>query len=335
MKKIFFILTSVLTVSLVFTSCLKDTNGGKNLSDATGVSKVFEIAPVGDANSGTVNDRIKNVSFTPATTPTNFDIPIYLTSSSNDYFSQDVTVTLERDPTAIATYNSANGTSYTFLPTNTFSEPPLTVTIPKGTNIGFLSLKLFTNLISTTAQYAVAYKITTVPTGSVISNTRSSALYILAIKNKFDGTYTLKSKLLDWLNNFPGNISNTPWTWPGSTSTEGSIYMITSGGASVNMFDNWGFGTYIHPIQTSAGAWSGFGSTNPKFIFDPATNKMIDCVNDYPTPPANGRAFKMNPLVTTSRWDPITGNIYAAIILTQPGRTDLRIFDTLLYKGPR
>jgi hypothetical protein len=134
---------------------------------------------------------------------------------------------------------------------------------------------------------------------------------------------------LDWQNNSPGNIANTPWTWPGD------IFMITSGPASVNMFDNWGFLTYIHPIQTTTPGWSGFGSTNPKFIFDPATNKMTDCVNDYATPPPNGRAFKMNPAITTSRWDPVTKNIYAAIILSQPGRTDLQIFDTLLYTGPR
>ena len=157
---------------------------------------------------------------------------------------------------------------------------------------------------------------------------------LISVKNKYDGTYVLKSKLLDWQNNTPFNIANTPFTWPGSTSSYGSILMITAGPTSVKMFDDWGFGTYIHPIKTTTPSWSGFGSTEPKFTFDGTTNALTAATNDFLNP-SNGRAFKVNTAVTTSRWDPVTKNIYAAIIMTQPGRSDLQIFDTLVYVGPR
>jgi len=43
----------------------------------------------------------------------------------------------------------------------------------------------------------------------------------------------------------------------------------------------------------------------------------------------------LNPAVTDSRYDPATQTIYAAYEMTQNGRPNQFIYDTLVYRGPR
>jgi hypothetical protein len=316
-----------LLISTIFISCLSGCLKDKAYDDysiqSVRTNGGVGVAEISLTTTSSVNFQLLNLEASSSDTIINL-IPVSINKPS----SSDVKITLVSSPTVIADYNSNNGTSYALPPASVYTISSLVVTVPAGSTTGYLKVK-FKPTDFLAGGSAFAFQIAAVDQGYLISSNLNKGMVAIGVKNKFDGVYTLKSKQLDWQNNSPGNIANTPWTWPGD------IFMITSGPASVNMFDNWGFLTYIHPIQTTTPGWSGFGSTNPKFIFDPATNKMTDCVNDYATPPPNGRAFKMNPAITTSRWDPVTKNIYAAIILSQPGRTDLQIFDTLLYTGPR
>ena len=320
-------LSAILISAAIFTGCLKDNGfenqeyGIKNPSGGSlGIS--FPESPEKDFAIDALNT---------AQTVTLCNLNL----EADQPAPTDVHVNLVMNPTLISTYNSANGTSLVTLPTSRYTMN-MKITIPKGGRLGDVQISVpNASLIDPTLSYAMGLSIASVDeAGYTIASNLKNILLLISVKNKYDGTYVLKSKLLDWENNTPFNISNQPFTWPGSTASYGSILMITAGPSSVKMFDDWGFGTYIHPIRTTTPSWSGFGSTEPKFTFDVTTNALTAATNDFVNP-SNGRAFKVNTAVTTSRWDPVTKNIYAAIIMTQPGRSDLQIFDTLVYVGPR
>ncbi len=317
-------LSALLISAAMFTSCLKD-NGFEEqkygIKDPSGVSLgiSFPESPEKDFAIDALNT---------AQTVTMCNLNL----EADQPAPADVNVNLVLNPTLISAYNTANGTSLVSLPTSSYTMN-MKVKIPKGARMGDVSISVpNASLIDPTLSYAMGLSIASIDeSGYTIASNLKNILVKISVKNKYDGTYVLKSKLLDWLSGY--GISNTPFTWPGSTSSYGSILMITAGPTSVKMFDDWGFGTYIHPIRTTT-AWSGFGSTEPKFTFDGTTNALTAATNDFPNPP-NGRAFRVNTAVTTSRWDPVTKNIYAAIIMSHPGRPDLQIFDTLVYVGPR
>lgn len=327
MKKIIFSLSTLLASAVLFTGCLKDKgydNQEYGIKDPNGMSMGISFPESPDKDFA-----IDAKNTTQTVTPVNINL------EAGDVATTDIHVNLVQKPTLVADYNAANGTTMVALPASQFSVVSYKVTIPKGSRLGNFQLTVpNASLIDPTLSYGMGLSIASVDEpGYTIASNLKDILLKISIKNKYDGTYILKSKMTDWLNNTPFNIANTPWTWPGSTSSAGSILMITAGPNSVKMFDDWGFGQYIHPMQSTT-AWSAFGSTEPKFTFDPTTNALTAATNDFVNP-SNGRAFSVNSAITTSRWDPATKNIYAAIIMTQPGRSNLQIFDTLIYVGPR
>ncbi len=326
MKKNIIKLSSLLFVAAVFTGCLKDKgydNQEYGIKDPTGMSLGVSM-PESPAKDFAIDAKA-----TPQVV-TLFNINL----EAGQVAQADVNVNLVLKPTLIADYNTANGTSLVPLPTSAHSVVSFKVKIPKGSQMGNFEIAIpNASLVDPTLSYAMGLTIASVDeAGYTIASNLKDILVKISIKNKYDGTYRLRAKLLDWAAGY--GIANTPFTWPGSTSSQGSIHMITAGANSVKMYDAWGFITYIHPIQTTTPTWSGFGSTAPKFTFNETTNAMTAASNDFVNPP-NGRAFAMNTAITTSRWDPATRNIFAAIIMTQPGRPTLQIFDTLFYVGPR
>jgi hypothetical protein len=276
----------------------------------------------GDAS----NVLITSFEAIPRDTVINF-IPVNLASGTPAL--EDINVTLVANPTLVADYNSANGTNYVIPPPTMYTvlNPGLVVTIPKGSNTGYLQVRLRpSDFVG--GEWALAYSIASIDKpGYIISGNLNKGMVAFGIKNRYDGVYNLRFKMIDW--SVPYGISNLVEDWPSNFP----IDMVTSGANSVKMFST-GHGAFIHVAVTTAGGLTAFGSTEPKFFFDLNTNALVNVTNDFPNP-SNGRSFEMNPAITTSRWDPATGNIYAAIILKQPGRPDLQIYDTLTYVGPR
>jgi hypothetical protein len=304
---------------LLLTSCLKDKKIEEEAAygtwNVTGRQIVELPAPTPNGTN------IVNLDF--ANTDTTFNV-VAVNLAADQPAQEDVIVTLRLNPTLVADYNTANGTAYVAPPSSVFTMDPLTVTIPRGSRFGYLKMRAKPSDLATGA-FAFGFSIASVsdPKYTISSNFRNTVV-IVGVKNRYDGVYSLKFKMVDWT---AYSIAVGPYDWGGN------VHMITAGTNSVKLFDAWGFGTYIHPAVNTTPAYTGFGQTQPKFIFDLNTNKLIDCVNDQVT--TNGRTFTINPAVTTSRWDPATKNIYAAIILKQTGRPDLMIYDTLTYVGPR
>ena len=312
-------------VAVAFSSCLKDKK-------------------IDDQEYGMINhDKQKIVELAAP--------PTHVLSNAMDYVNQNVTVdlatvniaadqaatedvvvtlTLANSNSMIADYNTANSASVIPLPANfyTVQGSGLVVTVPKGSRMAAVQAVINSINFDPSTTYGLGFTIASVDKqGYTISGTFQKVLVLFSAKNRYDGHYNLFFKMLDW--DAAHGISNQAIAWPAAYGIE----LVTTGGNTVKMFSP-GHGAFIHVAMTSALGPTGFGVTEPKFTFDLATNKMTNCVNDVPNP-SNGRQFSMNSAVTDSRWDPADGSVYAAIVLTQPARTDLKIYDTLRYVGPR
>jgi hypothetical protein len=318
MKKSFFKILSVAAVAVTLTSCLKDKKVEDKVYGTNGIEEIKIVEIPGPLNDATVI----NLEF--ATVDTTFAL-VTLNLATDQVASEDVVVNLTQVPSLVADYNNVHGTTYTAMPTSLYSLDPLKVTIKKGSRFGYLKVKGKPSDFAT-GTYAWGFSIANIETGGyTISGNFRNTVVIVGVKNKYDAVYSLKGKNVGWT---AYGISDAAYTWPGD------VFLITSGVNSVDLFDDWGFGTYIQPAITPT-AYTGFGQTKPRFIFNTTTNAMTNCINGQAT--TNGRTFEMNPAYTTSRYDPVAKVVYAAVLLKQsnPARPDLQVFDTLTYVRPR
>lgn len=221
------------------------------------------------------------------------------------------------------------------LPNSFYTLPKgLTITIPAGQNEGTLEIRTNSIQFDPSTTYGLAFKIGNIsPGGYAIAQNFNTFYTLLSAKNKYDGNYELTINTSGWA--AFGISDGVTRVWP-SNSDKTSIFMITKSGNTVDMFDDYGFGTFIQVAFTSTGGATGFGATSPRFIFDNTTNKLTDVVNTTP-PDARNRVFMLNPSApaNTNYFDPATHNIFANYILKQTGRPDQSIVATFKYVGPR
>lgn len=311
---------------LLLSSCLKDKSVDNRVYgvDGSDESRIVEIA--GDKTYKSFAFDFQNL----AITPTIFELRL----ASNEVSTTDITVTLStaKSQAMITAYNLANGTNFVPMPAS-IGTVALTHVIPAGQRS--VAVKINTNSINfdPSTIYALGFEIVSVSDPSFkISGNFGSILTSYSAKNRYDGNYEMTFTTRGWA--AYGISDNLAGTWP-SNADGTSIFMITSGGASVDMFDDWGFGTYIQPAFTTGNAGAtGFGATSPRFIFDLATNKLVNVINTTP-PDSRNRAFAMNPARTDSRFDPATRTIYAYYLLKQNGRPDQQIDAVLRYVSSR
>lgn len=325
MKKYKYNFLTALAAFIFLSGCLKDKyadNQQTNPKVDESIKTAFLLGPSGGP---------KIVNLTYSTDDTTFGL-VTVRVAAEKPVAQDVTVVLTRNTTLIDEYNNTNGTTYAEPDPSLYSIPSLTITIPAGQREANANITLKPIDIAT-GEYAFGFSIASVSDPSVnISGNFNNQVIIVGVKNRFDGNYTLRIKTVGW--DAYGIADGLTGDWP-SNSDGTSIFMITSGANSVKFFDNWGFGDFIQvAFTTNLDAATGFGATAPKFIFDLTTNALTDVVNDAAPDPRN-RAFMINPAVTDSRYDPVGKKIYAAYIMTQTGRPNQYIYDTLTYVSSR
>jgi hypothetical protein len=318
MKKSFIKILSVAALAVTFTSCLKDKKVEDKVYGTNGIEEIKIVEIPGPLNDAT----IINLEF--ATVDTTFAL-VTLNLATDQVASEDVVVNLTQVPSLVADYNNVHGTTYTAMPTSLYSLDPLKVTIKKGSRFGYLKVKGKPSDFAS-GTFAWGFSISSIETqGYTISGNFRNTVVIVGVKNKYDGVYSLKGKNLGWT---AYGISDAAYTWPGD------ILLITSGVNSVDMFDDWAFGTYIQ-VGITPTAYTGFGETRPRFVFNTSTDAMTNCINATVSP--RGRSFEMNPAFTTSRYDATAKRVFAAILMkqTNPARSDMQVFDTLTFVRPR
>jgi hypothetical protein len=311
----------ILGFSVAAVGCLKDKqfDDGQIQSIANGNIKVISL---GVSVSNTQNFASYAYNASGNDTVVNL-IPVELGGPTAA--PADIHVTLVENDALVDSFDNNTGNDYA-PPTGLFTVVNAggIVTIPKGSRVGYLQIKFVPNdLIG--ADYALGYSITAVKeSGYTISGNVKDGITAILIKNKYDGTYGMRMRLTGWA---AYNISDGPtYSWPSN------MFLATTGGASVLIETNEE-GT-LEPAFGTGGSVSGFGATAAQLTFDPNTNKLISVDNLIPDD-GRGRKFAINPAITDSRWDPATGNVYAAYEMFQNTRPIQFIYDTLTYVGPR
>lgn len=323
-------------LSIVEMGCLKDKafdDGEVQSVHATGdVPKVVEIKLT--AVNAT---NFKVYAFDVINRDTTFGmIPVNLATASPA--PEDINVTLQLDPTVIDRLNAKNDsinhatgstliTDYAVPTSSMYSitNPGLVVTIPKGSNTGYLNAKLNpTNYLI--GHWAFGFVIKSIDkAGYTISGNMGTGIPVILIKNKYDGLYSLVINTIGWS---AYNISDgVPRKWPSD------VGVVTTGETTFTLFANE-IGSAAQFAFDPSGGLAGFGAADPQFTFDIATNKLVNVTNLQPDD-GRGRAFVVNPAVTDSRYDPATKKMYLAYIMKQNGRPNQLIYDTLTFTKGR
>jgi hypothetical protein len=332
MKKILSSSLILAALAVAFTGCLKDKGFdnhtvGINDPDTQPPGVGFPLAATAkntiglDAGVGT-NQAINNVVFVNLETGT----PA----------KSEVTVTLVLNDALRTAYNTANGTNILAFPAAQYNVA-LTVVIPAGATGGQVAFNIPSTIpLDPSSSYGVGLTISSVTSGYTIASNLKNLFLEFTLKNKYDGNYRAQFNTTGWGAYGIADDANF-YNW-GVNGDGTSILMITGGPNSIRLFDAWGFGTFIQPaFTTGGGSATGFGATAPRYIFNTATNQLIDVINDTPDD-GRGRKFKINPAVTPpagNYWNPATKIIYASYIMMQNGRPDQPINAILTYRGPR
>lgn len=299
----------MLLAAFVFSSCLKNSSYNTDFS-TVGASVDLPLAA---AN----NNGVVTFAFTAPIVST--QIPIIANLASPSPLGKATTVTLALDTSFLNSYNTNNGTSYTLLPDSVYTlSKGFNLTIPAGKRLDSTVLTVNFANFDLTQNYVLPI---TIQSSTEPIEQWNHLLISVTVKNKYDGVYTLTEKTVGWgAYSIADGVTNT---WPSSVTFE------TSGPSS----DLLNAGGYAQVAFTPTGGQASFGAATPSYTFDPNTDLLISVVNL--TPDSRNRAFKLNPAVTDSRFDDATNNIYMAYIMSQNGRPDQQIYDTLIYVGPR
>jgi Domain of unknown function (DUF1735) len=330
------VIFSLLLLSFFMTGCLKDKdydNGSIQSVRSGDAQKLVEIAL-----TATSIDNFLVISMNSSNTDTTIGlIPVIVNSA--DGATEDVNVTLVPNPALIGDYNANNGTLHEQAPASVFTivNPPSSdgtgyiVTITKGTNTGFLQVKLKTSDYLG-HDYAFGYQISKVDkSGYLVSSNLSTGVVAIGVKNKYDGNYTLKIETIGWT--AYGIADGVTAIYPGNLGlVTASANAVTTTNPSAGPLEPAFTGTA--GVPGTIGGPTAFGATTPEFVFDLATDKITNILNTTPDD-GRGRVLIPNPAVTDNRYDAATKTIYAAYIMKQNGRPNQFIYDTLKYVGPR
>lgn len=325
MKKI--TLSAIVIASFLFagTGCLKDKEFeneeyGIQVKDVKGVA--FPLAPSSPV-IGSINSQA---------TAQDFQLPNVVLNQEGAAAS-DVTVTITPNNALIAEAMAADPSlNLTELPATAYTVSTLNVVIPAGQKFSDAFKLTIPNSASLDPNntYALGFSITAVSAGYTIAANQKDIVVGFAIKNKYDGVYSLRFRSTGWA--AYGIADNAP-----STEYETVVDMETTGANSVDLYNNY-FAAYLLPGFTGGlGTVSGptaFGVTTPRFIFDTNTDALIDVVNTTPDD-GRGRFLELNPDVTDSRYDPASKIIYASFIMKQNGRPNQVFYDTLTFVRER
>ena len=176
-------------VSLVMSGCLKDKAYDDEQIQSTrpvGTPKVVELKLTATSSANFLTEAFPN-SNNDTTVQL---LPVNLATA--DPASEDLNVTLSIDSTIVNKYNNDNGTAYSIPASSMYTviNPGNVVTIPKGSNTGYLQIK-FKSSAFLGADWALGFKIASVDKqGYTISGNMNWSVVAIAVKNQWDGSYS-------------------------------------------------------------------------------------------------------------------------------------------------
>ena len=327
MKKIRIILISLLTIfTLSLTSCLNDLEDF--VGDFSSSPAIAELSEAPNAATGTVVREIID-----PTVPAEFTLRVNIASA--DYFSKDVTVTLEIDNTLISDYNTDKGLTGSDaaipVPASALSYTSLTVTIPAGEREVDWEFTVDAAQVPDPVSkfYVVPVKIASASDGIVVSGNYGSKLVRILARNKYDGIYevTANSPMIDIVATYLSG--NYPFHYALITTGEYTCDCI-------EVEDDYP----LHPILNGT-AWSYYGSFCPQVEFkSDGSNELLQMTNYYGNPASNTRGCLLDD---SQAWGIVSGtkNIRLKYYMTMssavpdPPHIRTTFDETWTYVGPR
>jgi hypothetical protein len=308
---------SVAAISL--SGCLKDKDFENGVIQSVHSSGSQNLVEIGLTSTSTDNFYFLSVNSSSSDTTINL-IPVNLASAAPA--TQDIHVTLKLDSNVLKTYNAANGTTYALPPTSAYTIINNVVTIPAGSNTGYLQVK-FKSSDFIAGGLAFAFSIANTDGGATVSGNANTGIVAIGVKNKYDGNYTVTGTLVDAAS--PSITGPYPW----------NVSLVTSGASQVQVMDNDYTGDIYHKIL-SGGSSSYYGSFGVVINFN-ADNTVSSIVNKYGQPAGNGRSAELDPS-GVNKWDPVTKTLKIKYWMNQPSvisghRTSFN--ETFTYVGPR
>lgn len=287
-------IASLCVISL--SSCLKNKNEQPDFSSTTPVVEIPVGSPVGD---GSINSL--STSLIQKDTPT--DYYYYINYAASSTKPTDIKVTLSVDPTVLAAYNAAHTDApLTIVPSNAFIMPT-TITIPANERRVQVPVKF----VSTALDPAVGYGLPVIikdASGEVISNKFGAVVINVAVRNKYDGKYTLKGYVFR-----EGDTGGLTGFYKGLSKD-----LSSNGANAVNFAQIWADG-------------GGAGGIDGLTInVDPTTNKV--------TMKSKGNATLANDPAYDNRYDPATKTFYISF-KWGASPTSRSATDTLTYTSAR
>jgi hypothetical protein len=318
----FKILSLVAAGGILLTSCVKNEEGEFNASGSTMV-KLPQGADEKVALALDFKPGLQDVVL----------LDVRRDAPTAGELQKPLTVKIKNNPTIVADYNTAHGTSYIALPaaaytvdpSNPFNGTEWTVTFNPGEFAKPLLIKLDASKLDLSQQYALGFTITDA-SGAKIANGLESAMIEVGVKNRYDGSYRVTGTMVDVAaptitGYFPQDVD-----------------LITTGAASVIMVP-WDLGIPGHLILSGT-SLSYYGSFGPVFTFDLATDKVISVTNSYGQPAGNTRSAQIDPS-GVNKWDATTHDMQVKYWMKQPSSVpaapNIRVyFDEYFdYLGPR
>jgi hypothetical protein len=297
MKKI--IWPALFAFGIALGGCIKDKDFEAN---KYGVSNPGG-SPVGVGFPQAVND-INTSSIENVATPQTLQVAL-VNLLSDAPAEQDIHVTIALNPALISEYNIAHEDSLLVLPANAFSIPSMTVVIPKGQRTATFTLNILnaSGNLDLTRGYALGLEIKSVQEpGITIAGNLKNILLGIAIKNQYDGIYSMRGYTLRaGFAEQTGNFSGAEMT------------LVTAGVTTVDFLR----------LQIWADG-SGVGIGNPRLTVNPATNKV--------TITSSGGASNLPGY--DSRYDPATRTFFVGFTWGAGPASRVAI-DTLVFNRPR
>ena len=255
---------ALLLIAIFFTSsCLKN---GQYYTDFAAVGPSVDLPLAASTNNG-----VTAFSYPPSVT--SVVLPIYVNLSSPNTLGKPVTATLALDTAGLNAYNLANGTSYVEMPDSVYTLSGTSINIPAGKRLDSITANINLSKLDLSVPNVLSI---TIQTASQPIEQWNHLFYYVAVKNQYDGIYTLTGYTLR-----AGDANRT-----GPVSAV-QMPLVTSGSNSVT-FGNlqpWADGT-------------GVGIGNPQLSIDGSNNVTIN---------SPGGAYN-NPSYTFSKQVPVNNS---------------------------
>ena len=304
MMKRNYLLLSILAGVVIVSSCRRDYIYGDITPNTERV--IVEFADAKQAHNVAMNYATGLITVDVA------DLQFMIRSK----VTSNATVKVLPSTAIVTNYNTANGTSYTPVPTGTYALTASDIELTPTNRKQKVSIRINPANVAM-GEWAIGLTIASTTLGEV-SQIARDVVILLSVKNKYDGVYHLKG--------FYTRTDNPPYNGPFETDVE----MITTGPNSVAMY--WpDFGDFYQPFSNN-GSLTAFSNVAPEAFF--SATDQVSSVNNYTGDPTAGPFMTPYPGANSRYVGGATPVIYLKYYYnTNPAN---RIFaDTLIYTGPR